>query len=67
MKNPETKNPEMKNLDMNTLFYLLDHCKLGIIITDADGRILWGNQYYSMMAGFDVRDFICLLYTSRCV
>lgn len=58
VKNPETKNPEMKNLDMNTLFYLLDHCKLGIIITDADGRILWGNQYYSMMAGFDVRDFI---------
>lgn len=34
---------------------LLDNCKLGILISDAQGIILWGNQYYSQLAGFDIR------------
>ncbi len=37
---------------------LFDSCKLGIIISDASGRILWGNRYYSELAGFDIRSMI---------
>ena len=52
------ENSETKELDIQTLYCLLDHCKLGIIIADAKGMILWGNDYYSAMAGFNVKDFI---------
>lgn len=37
---------------------LLDSCKLGILISDASGRILWGNEYYSQLAGFDIRSMV---------
>lgn len=48
----------IEKLDMQTLYRLLDSCKLGIIITNANGLILWGNQYYSELAGFDIKEFI---------
>lgn len=47
-------------LDIDTLFMLLDNCKLGIIITDGDGKILWGNDYYSTLADFNIKDYIGL-------
>ena len=52
------ENSETKELDIQTLYCLLDHCRLGIIIADAKGMILWGNDYYSAMAGFNIKDFI---------
>ena len=52
------ENSEAKELDIQTLYCLLDHCRLGIIIADAKGMILWGNDYYSAMAGFNIKDFI---------
>lgn len=48
----------MKSLDIETLFYILDHCKLGIIITDENGIILWGNKYYSNLLNYDITQLI---------
>lgn len=46
----------MNKLHIDSLLTkLLDNCKLGILISDANGIILWGNQYYSQLAGFDIR------------
>ncbi len=47
-----------QHLNLDTLYRLLDHCKLGIILTDGNGIIIWGNDYYSQLAGFNIRDFI---------
>ena len=58
------ENSETKELDIQTLYCLLDHCRLGIIIADAKGMILWGNDYYSAMAGFNIKDFIGRIYGS---
>ncbi len=48
----------MKHLDIQALFHILDYCKLGIIITDSRGVILWGNQVYNTMAEFDINLYI---------
>lgn len=48
----------MENLTIETLFNILDHCKLGIIITDGKGIILWGNKYYSQLLNHDITQFI---------
>lgn len=48
----------MKNLDIDTLFRILNNCKLGILITDKEGTLIWGNQYYSVLLNFDIREFI---------
>ena len=47
----------MKHFDIQTLFHILDYCKLGIIITDSKGIILWGNEVYNAMADFDINQF----------
>lgn len=48
----------MDDLTLATLCHLLDYCELGIIITDGNGTIIWGNDYYSQLAGFDIKDYI---------
>lgn len=48
----------MKDLNTTILFRLLDNCKLGIIITDEKGVILWGNQYYSNILNYDITQLI---------
>lgn len=44
-------------LQMNELNQVLNSMKVGLIITDADGTVLWGNQYYSELAKFDIRNY----------
>lgn len=48
----------MKHLDQQTLLTLLDYCKLGIILTDKDGTILWINDYYNSLVGHDAKRYI---------
>lgn len=49
---------EYQPLQMEDLNRVLDSMKIGLIITDADGTVLWGNQYYSDLAKFDIRKYI---------
>lgn len=37
--------------------HILDALKAGIIITDQDGVVLWGNRYYSELAKFDIETY----------
>ena len=39
------------------LLHVLDSLKAGIIIADREGIILWGNEYYSGLAKFDIRSY----------
>ncbi len=45
-------------LEKEELLRLLDHCKLGILIADRNGILLWGNEYYNTMVDFNIKDYI---------
>ncbi len=44
-------------IKLEELFCVMDGLKVGVIITDSEGIILWGNQYYSSLAKFDIRSY----------
>ena len=44
-------------LSLEALLRILDGLKVGLIITDRTGTILWGNQYYSDLAKFDIHSY----------
>lgn len=48
----------MKTLDLKTFLSLADHCKLGILLADKDGILLWGNDYYNSLVNFNIKDYI---------
>ena len=50
----ENHLPELR---MEDLIHILDTMKVGIIITDREGTVLWGNQYYSDLAKFHISDY----------
>ena len=50
----ENHLPELR---MEDLIHILDTMKVGIIITDREGTVLWGNQYYSDLAKFPISDY----------
>lgn len=47
----------LTELRMEDLIHILDTMKVGIIITDREGTVLWGNQYYSDLAKFHISDY----------
>ncbi len=48
----------MLPLEKETLIQLFDHCKLGVLIADKDGILLWGNEYYNTFVNFDIKEYI---------
>ena len=50
----ENHLPELR---MEDLIHILDTMKVGIIITDREGTVLWGNRYYSDLAKFPISDY----------
>ena len=50
----ENHLPELR---MEDLIHILDTMKVGIIITDREGTVLWGTQYYSDLAKFHISDY----------
>ena len=44
-------------LCLGDLIQVLDTMKVGIIITDREGTVLWGNRYYSDLAKFPISDY----------
>ena len=44
-------------ISIKELLHVLDSLKVGIIISDKEGMILWGNEYYSHLAKFDIRSY----------
>lgn len=48
----------MEQIDKDTLLTLLDHCKLGIILADQHGMILWVNDYYNSLVGYNAKQYI---------
>lgn len=49
---------EHQALQMSELNQVLNSMKVGLIITDADGTVLWGNRYYSELAKFDICNYL---------
>ena len=45
------------HIRMRDVARIYDKCTVGIIITDGEGTIIWGNETYSQIAGFDVRQY----------
>lgn len=48
------KIPHMKMRDVARVY---DTLEIGLIITDGDGIVIWGNRYYSQLAKFDIRQY----------
>ncbi len=48
------KSPHMKMRDVARVY---DTLEVGLIITDGDGIVIWGNRYYSQLAKFDIRRY----------
>lgn len=48
------KSPHIRMRDVSRVY---DALELGIIITDGNGTIIWGNRYYSSLAQFDIREY----------
>lgn len=46
--------PRIKMRDVSRVY---DTMEVGILIADHDGTLIWGNQYYSYLAGFDIRNY----------
>lgn len=46
--------PRIKMRDVSRVY---DTMEIGILIADRDGILIWGNQYYSYLAGFDIRNY----------
>lgn len=50
----EPKIPYIRMRDVSRIY---DELNIGIIITNGDGIIIWGNRYYSHLAQFDIRSY----------
>ena len=50
----EPKIPYIRMRDVSRIY---DELNIGIIITNGDGMIIWGNRYYSHLAQFDIRSY----------
>lgn len=50
----KTPIPYIRMRDVSRVY---DELNIGIIITNADGIIIWGNRYYSHLAQFDIRAY----------
>lgn len=48
---------QKRELSLQDLMKVLDSMKVGIIITDENGIILWGNHYYSELAKFPISNY----------
>lgn len=48
------KSPHMKMRDVARVYNTLE---IGLIITDGEGTVIWGNRYYSQLAKFDIRQY----------
>ncbi len=42
---------------MRDVARIYDALNMGIIVTDGNGTIIWGNSYYSFLAGFNIEDY----------
>ena len=49
-----SKSPYIRMRDVSRVY---DELNIGIIITNGDGIIIWGNRYYSKLAQFDIRTY----------
>ena len=47
----------LNNLDLHDFIAICDHMNVGMIISDKNGIVLWGNEYYSKTAQFDIREY----------
>ncbi|SDY37128.1 sigma-54 interaction domain-containing protein [Eubacterium barkeri] len=45
-------------MDFQTLTHILDQLKVGIVIANKEGTVLWGNHYYSELAKYDIQKYI---------
>lgn len=50
-------NSEIPFIRMRDVSRVYDALNIGIIITNKDGIIIWGNRYYSQLAQFDIRSY----------
>lgn len=50
----ENKSPYIRMRDVSRVY---DALNIGIIITNGEGIIIWGNRYYSKLAQFDIRTY----------
>lgn len=48
------KSPYIQMRDVSRVY---DELNIGIIITNGEGIIIWGNRYYSKLAQFDIRTY----------
>ncbi len=48
------KSPYIRMRDVSRVY---DELNIGIIITNGQGIIIWGNRYYSKLAQFDIRTY----------
>lgn len=48
------KSPHMKMRDVARVY---DALEIGLIITNREGIVIWGNRYYSHLAKFDIREY----------
>lgn len=48
---------EIPYIRMRDVSRVYDALNIGIIITNKDGIIIWGNRYYSQLAQFDIRTY----------
>lgn len=44
-------------MKMRDVARVYDTLEVGLIITDGDGIVIWGNRYYSQLAKFDIRRY----------
>jgi len=49
-----SKSPYIRMRDVSRVY---DELNIGIIITNNEGVIIWGNRYYSKLAQFDIRTY----------
>lgn len=50
-------DPKIPYIRMRDVSRIYDELNIGIIITNGDGIIIWGNRYYSHLAQFDIRTY----------
>lgn len=52
--NQELPIPHIRMRDVSRVY---DALEIGIIIATREGTVIWGNKYYSYLAGFDIRKY----------
>lgn len=50
-------HPKIPYIRMRDVSRIYDELNIGIIITNSEGIIIWGNRYYSHLAQFDIRSY----------